>query len=486
MPWVEQFHIDVPLAKMFSSRTRQNGASSPNNKDNNQRRSPSHQDKTPLWFHGLLVRNVAEDLLLKGPQAKEGLFLVRQSSNRGGCFVISVSTGKHVNHYLIETVESMFYVRRDRSAERGRDIQARDLCSLIHCYRQAPLDESGLTLQEPLLRKTPVKATAPLTAVTKSKVNHNYIPLHIDDREYIAMEDFVAKDDLQAVSFHKGDILTVLQKESKNWWYAYNNRQELGYIPAALVCNLKDWHKHSGAFWNPVCPDFDDVFVESREDELSQQQSSWNERRVNNQSDSCKDFTDGDRDLNSNLTNSITCNAKELGRKADSSLDELSQDTIYVPTEYIASYLRHKEHMRLQLMQRILDERVHNRKPRQRHVSQVDEDDDEEEEEEQTHYEFPPDCRRDLKPKYYQNASSVSSELPKARTLDKYENVKLQNMKTPPRRHRTVPSNLGSKLTNKQPKPSVDFTHIHGDYDPMATYLRLSESTTGPPPVPPH
>ena len=60
--------------------------------------------------------------------------------------MISVSTGSHVNHYLIETVESMFYVRRDRSAERGRDIQARDLCSLIHCYRQAPLDESGMVL----------------------------------------------------------------------------------------------------------------------------------------------------------------------------------------------------------------------------------------------------------------------------------------------------------------------------------------------------
>ncbi len=296
------------------------------------------------------------------------------------------------------------------------------------------------------------------------------------------MEDFVAKDDLQAVSFHKGDILTVLQKESKNWWYAYNSRQELGYIPAALVCNVKDWHKHSGAFWNPVCPDFDDVFVESREDELLQQQQSLNER-TSNQSENSKDFVDGERDLNSNLTNSI--NSMEVDRKSDLLREDFGQDAIYVPTEYIASYLRRKEHMRLQLMQRILDERVHNKQVprRQRHLSQVD--DNFEEEEEQTHYEFPPDCRRDLKPKHYQNASSISADLPKSRTLDTCENVQSRS-RTQPRRHRTVPSNLGSMLTNRQPKPSVDFTHIHEDYDPMATYLRLSESTTGPPPVPPH
>ena len=338
-----------------------------------------------------------------------------------------------------------------------------------------------------------MKATAPLTAVTKSKTNHNYIPLHIDDREYIAMENFTAKDDLQAVSFLKGDILTVLQKESKNWWYAYNNRQELGYIPAALVCNVKDWHKHSGAFWNPVCPDFDDVFVESREEEQQQQQQgSWSDKSANNQLiEACKDFSDGMRDLNSNITLDVSRNMLELDRKpTDSFGDELSQDAIYVPTEYIASYLRHKEHMRLQLMQRILDERVHHNRQapprtRQRHMSQVEDD----EEEEQTHYEFPPDCRRDLKPKHYQNSNTIKSEsnqTQKSRTLDKYENVKLQTKKSPPRRNRTVPSNLGSKLANKQPKPSVDFTHIHSDYDPMATYLRLSESTTGPPPVPPH
>lgn len=48
--------------------------------------------EVPLWFHGLMERKVAEELLLKSPfrghtghpSSREGLFLVRQSSNRGG------------------------------------------------------------------------------------------------------------------------------------------------------------------------------------------------------------------------------------------------------------------------------------------------------------------------------------------------------------------------------------------------------------------
>lgn len=329
------------------------------------------------------------------------------------------------------------------------------------------------------------------------------------------MEDFCAKDDLQAVSFHKGDILTVLQKESKNWWYVYNNRQELGYIPAALVCNLKDWHKHSGAFWNPVCPDFDDVFVESRDEDScgcgGVGSNSWDEKnsvknqqqRENHHHHNCgssgKDF-EVVRDLNSNLMHSSrgssSCKSNgsnNFGKKPpDIFSEEFSQDAIYVPTEYIASYLRRKEHIRLQLIQRLLDERVHNssggqqRQMRQRHFSHRGE-----EEEEQTHYEFPPDCRRDLKPKNYQNTSNVlPSTTERSRTLNSTTlGVKPPGRsKSPPRRNRTVPSNLGSKLANRQPKPAdnVDFTHIHGDYDPMATYLRLSEMTSGPPPVPPH
>lgn len=51
-------------------------------------RATSHRrrgTRIPLWFHGLLCRGVAEDLLTKSPtKPKEGLFLVRQSSNRGG------------------------------------------------------------------------------------------------------------------------------------------------------------------------------------------------------------------------------------------------------------------------------------------------------------------------------------------------------------------------------------------------------------------
>lgn len=68
--------------------------------------------------------------------------LIHSSS---GCFVISVCTGYHVNHYLIETLESMFYVKRESGGERGRDIQACDLVNLVECYKRLPLDISGTT-----------------------------------------------------------------------------------------------------------------------------------------------------------------------------------------------------------------------------------------------------------------------------------------------------------------------------------------------------
>ncbi|XP_071826517.1 uncharacterized protein [Apostichopus japonicus] len=201
-------------------------------------RATSHRrrgTRIPLWFHGLLCRGVAEDLLTKSPtKPKEGLFLVRQSSNRGGCFVISVCTGYHVNHYLIETLESMFYVKRESGGERGRDIQACDLVNLVECYKRLPLDISGLTLHQPLLRTTPLACTTSLSPTPSSKDNHNYIPLYVDHRYYIGKENF-ADNDLETTSFDLGEPVTILLKETKKWWFGYNSKGDLGYVPSRLL-----------------------------------------------------------------------------------------------------------------------------------------------------------------------------------------------------------------------------------------------------------
>lgn len=204
--------------------------------------------RIPRWFHGLLDRRVAEDLLLKSPaKPKEGLFLVRQSSNRGGCFVISVCTGYQVNHYLIETLESMFYVKRESGGERGRDIQACDLVNLVECYKRLPLDISGLTLHQPLHRMTPLAFTTSLSPTPSSKDNHNYIPLYVDHRYYIGKEDFCAID-LETTSFNEGEPVTILLKENKKWWFGYNSKGDLGYVPSGLLSPSYDVEPRDGPF----------------------------------------------------------------------------------------------------------------------------------------------------------------------------------------------------------------------------------------------
>ncbi|PIK52900.1 hypothetical protein BSL78_10194 [Apostichopus japonicus] len=87
-------------------------------------RATSHRrrgTRIPLWFHGLLCRGVAEDLLTKSPtKPKEGLFLVRQSSNRGGfvelgidrptyCIALSV---KFINTPPVSS-NAILYILRD-------------------------------------------------------------------------------------------------------------------------------------------------------------------------------------------------------------------------------------------------------------------------------------------------------------------------------------------------------------------------------------
>ncbi|XP_071788924.1 uncharacterized protein [Asterias amurensis] len=492
----------------------------------------------PLWFHGLLARSVAEDLLLKNSHTAEGLFLVRQSSNRGGHFVISVCTGITVNHYLVETLESMFYVRRDRSEERGRDIQARDLCSLVQCYQGSALDESGLTLKDGLLRTIPVTVTAPLTAMTRSRINHNYIPLHMDNREYIALDEFTAGEDLQALSFRKGEVLTVLQKESKNWWFAYNIQHNLGYIPASLVCNLKEWQqkcKNSGAFCNLGCTDTDDVFVSNREKTDESVIQRQEERK-------CL------LDMNSNVLGVCGCSksisSSPVRCHSSPSLQEnaySNKETVNVSSEYIALCLRHKEHQKLCEMQRFFDAKLsQNLAPSPQRSSPFH----------SLNYspqQSPPDCRRDLKPRilmrsktepanihsappsphrraseetvtklskenvpcllvtavsvnelvlnsparnncnnkqYTTPRASQRPELTLLTCLEEGEDKRSTNCS--PQTDDSKPAKLGDTIAAEGGKSqdsnrgTVTFK-MENSYDPVATYLRLAECTSGPP-----
>ncbi|XP_077993326.1 uncharacterized protein LOC144447277 isoform X2 [Glandiceps talaboti] len=305
---------------------------------------PSKHQEAPLWFHGLLAREAAEDLLLKSPNSKAGLYLVRQSNNRGGRFVISVCTSQHVNHYLIETLESMFYVKKDSSQDRGQDIQARDLSHLLNCYIQNPLDSSGLKLVEPLMRTTPVKTSVSLTAKSESKKNHNYIPLYADEREVIAIQDFDT-DDLQMLPFLKGHVLTLLHKESNRWWYAYNDKRQMGFIPAAFVRKLSDSEKGKMGYSNPLYTDNDE--------HTTAKLDPFRKHSLDSRTTSSKAYGDFNT-VSADLDLSVEELQLEFYR------EKFAKDDIYVSSDYITSFLRATEHIKLAKMQKSHEKRLGN------------------------------------------------------------------------------------------------------------------------------
>ncbi|XP_070535959.1 uncharacterized protein [Ptychodera flava] len=349
--------------------------------------------EAPLWFHGLLVREAAEALLLKCPNSKAGLYLVRQSNNRGGRFVISVCTSEHVNHYLIETLESMFYVKRDSSQDRGQDIQARDLSHLLQCYTQNPLDSSGLKLVTPLMRTTPVKTSVSLTAKSESKKNHNYIPLYADEREVIAIQDFET-DDLQMLPFMKGEVLTLLHKESNRWWYAYNDNRQMGFIPAAYVRKLSESEKGKMGYANPLYSDNDENSA-SRKEPFHKQGQDYPE--------SFQEFKFKD-DLSS-AQSDLDLTVEEL--QLEFYREKFAKDDIYVSSEYITSFLRATEHIKLAKMQKSYDKRIANQKaalknPLFKRQSAFDR--------------FgltPPSVRRDLKPRIHKPLPPTPEDSPR-------------------------------------------------------------------------
>ncbi|XP_072173681.1 uncharacterized protein [Diadema setosum] len=414
--------------------------------------------EVPLWFHGLMERKVAEELLLRSPlrgqnTSKEGSFLVRQSSNRGGHFVISVCTRNHVNHYLIETIESMFYVRRDRSEDRGRDIQACDLRNLIQCYRTTPLDESGLVLREPLLRTTPVTITTSLLPLPQPRDNHNYIPLHVEHKEYVAMQDYAAPDPVM-LSFCEGELLTVLQKDNKNWWFGHNDRRELGYIPAALLRSLSESQPtEKSAFLNAGYVGNEEAKSEGGVDTSSLPLTDCNSNFV------CQN--ENKASVHMQRLHTVPCGL---------TLRNCGNEDIYVSSEYITRCLENQDPWRSPEMPRLGVLRCVSPRQLQRHLSEptawID-------------FSVKPERLIDVEPQDLMHFSDIS---PKTSPVHSRE----QRRRHPPLRQNSSPareshqSSAESSPVRRNKTNSISEYMNTRDYDPIETYLRLSECTTGP------
>ncbi|EUB56994.1 Tyrosine-protein phosphatase non-receptor type 11 [Echinococcus granulosus] len=86
------------------------------------------------WFHGPMSRNEAQKLLLE--KGKNGSFLVRESIQKPGSYVLSVATGDQVSHILINR-------KKDNKFDAGGGHQFLTLKELIDFYTATPMVEKN-------------------------------------------------------------------------------------------------------------------------------------------------------------------------------------------------------------------------------------------------------------------------------------------------------------------------------------------------------
>ena len=99
-----------------------------------------------LWFHGLLSREEAVGLLIKYGK-KEGLFLVRESKQVPGDYVLSLWNCNQASHFQIQRRGDIYFSIDDGPVFHGLD-------SLIDYYRENP-DGLPMRLSQYCIGKPP-------------------------------------------------------------------------------------------------------------------------------------------------------------------------------------------------------------------------------------------------------------------------------------------------------------------------------------------
>ncbi|NWW02549.1 GRAP protein, partial [Oreocharis arfaki] len=137
------------------------------------------------WYAGRISRHLAEERLLK--RNHPGAFLIRDSESSPGEFSLSVSYGKHVQH---------FKVLRERNGKYFLwEEKFNSLNELVDFYRMTTIAKE----QQIFLRDEDQ---------TKEVKRPRFVQ---------AQFDFSAQEDSQ-LPFLRGDIIEVLDCPDPNWW----------------------------------------------------------------------------------------------------------------------------------------------------------------------------------------------------------------------------------------------------------------------------
>ncbi|MFH4974147.1 hypothetical protein AB6A40_000856 [Gnathostoma spinigerum] len=153
------------------------------------------------WYLGRITRADAEALLMK-PGNEDGAFLARQCETSPGDFSLSVRFRDSVQH---------FKVLRDNGRYLIWSKKFNSLNELINYHRSASVSRTHT-----ILLKNMQSLASQQTCL------------------FQAMFDFAAQEENE-LSFRRGDIITVTNRDDKFWWEGtLNNRS--GMFPATYVC----------------------------------------------------------------------------------------------------------------------------------------------------------------------------------------------------------------------------------------------------------
>eukprot|EP00112_Aurelia_sp_Birch-Aquarium-sp1_P010274 Seg2200.2 transcript_id=Seg2200.2/GoldUCD/mRNA.D3Y31 product="Crk-like protein" protein_id=Seg2200.2/GoldUCD/D3Y31 len=167
------------------------------------------------WFHGSISRNECESVL--NQKERPGLFLVRNSSSSAGDYVLSVREVGKVSHYIIN-------FKRNSGVYKIGDQTFDDLPSIVEFYKKHFLDTTTLVEPAPRPGFQPPGGGGGVPPPIQSS----------DSLKVRAKFNFVGSD-AEDLSFKKGDILTILQKEEDDWWLARHSSGKEGLIPRPYV-----------------------------------------------------------------------------------------------------------------------------------------------------------------------------------------------------------------------------------------------------------
>lgn len=161
----------------------------------------------PIWYHGKCARGSVEGMLKGKP---EGTFMIRDSGSSPGDYVLSMSEGNRVSHYIIQRSGPHSFVLSDKTFI--------NLVELINFYRIHLLDSSCLGV--PLPEREALR--------NGTRVNHFLVTVR-------AKHNFNGRDP-EDLSFRKGEMLNVVEKHEPQWWKAQSQETlQIGVIPSNYV-----------------------------------------------------------------------------------------------------------------------------------------------------------------------------------------------------------------------------------------------------------